>query len=48
LDGGGGGGDGSFVGRDDWKIVDCPWRDLDWGLETISVTSPSGDETSEY
>ncbi len=44
----GGGGDGSFVGRDAWETVDGTWRGLDWGLEVISVTYPSDDETSKY
>jgi hypothetical protein len=39
--GSGGGGDGSLVGSN-------TWRDLDWVLELISVTSVSGDEISKY
>jgi hypothetical protein len=44
---GGGGGDGSFVGRGAWGIVDGTCRGFDCGLETMSATSVSVDKTSK-
>jgi hypothetical protein len=42
-----GGGDGLVIGRGAWKTVEGSWRVLDEGLESASVTSPSGDEISK-
>ena len=41
------GGDDSFVRSAAWKTVHGNWRDLDWDVEIVSVTSPSSDKTSK-